>query len=306
MSKNLKTNYKKILFSLLAAACSMNVVIPNYLNATTINTTAGASNVLKMGSSTITFGQIAKDQSGFYVTATLDRQAGIPDNITSISLNVSGKNAPIEINGKNYSVCFSAMFSPIKKVSNTQAQIKLHCSFAGTNGLPTKSITPEMLKGKQVSLPLGELIYYNQATTISKDFSTLLSKVSNVQGISLKQAGFSFLSGESSFKALPLVLPSKNLNIPICDGSHSTIDNIGFVNGKLQIRTKVQMDEFLELKLLDSNGKNLGISSGGVDGEMIFIYNIKDLAALAKCTPKVSGSKVSIFDQGEENLAFTF
>lgn len=301
---SVKTSSKKALFGLMAATYllgGVGAITPSYLNAATINQQAMTGKSVKIKDTVLTFGEIKQDAKGLYAEITLDRVSGIPQDIKQISiLNEQGK---VQLNGKNYGVYISVRDNTLKRVSDTQLQGKVNLIMRSDQEKNIKTITPQMLKGKTISISINEILYYANAASTGVEFEKLLKSVPKVQGVSLKATGFEFLQGEADCK-LKNVLPAKGLNVPICDGSQSTIDNIGFVDGALQIRMKDPANEFIELHAVDQAGKKIKEIAAGEDSNFIYQYQIKDAATLVKCKFTVSGNKLVASDK--EQKAFQY
>lgn len=308
MSKGLKANYKKAVVSLLIAIFSLNGIAPiNPLRAETISNlpVSNEAGSVKIKDTTLTFNGFAdapKGSIGFIANITLERESGIPANTNSIFL---GGGGTVTINNVPYEITFGGSHK-FDKVSNTKAEMQVSVTATAGQGNKkqlAKNITPEILKGKSMSLKMSGISYYSKNTTVSEQLKEQLKKVSMVQGTSLDKAGLAMLKGSIKEK---LVLPAKGLNIPIAEGSQSVVDNIGFVNGKLQIRTKDMNEEISEVHLIDSNGKAVSDKGGGVNDIFNYIFDIKDTAALEKYTVKVTIDKEIASDRESKMITCVF
>lgn len=307
MSKRLKISCKKILAIFVAATFLSGTAVTNYLNATTISNTNNVGRSVTIQGTTLSFGDIKKEGQGLFVDVTVDRPMGIPDALVDADIRM--QDGKVEMKGNIYEVSFYiGGANKLKKVSNIQMKGKMKLTvYSNVPGVSANTITPEMLKEKNICMPIKEIVYFGKASTIGSAFNQVVKNISKVQGISLKEAGMELLSGDSDNK-LKNVLPEKGLNIPICDGSRSVLDNIGFVDGKLQLRTKdPDMLEHIQISLVDQAGKPVKRIYGGQDGNGIYQFKIKDAAALAKCKFKIEcGNKVIASDTEAKTFTYTY
>ena len=302
MSQSFKTKYGKVMFSLLVAGISMQAVMPNRLFAATLNVESnlGVEQSVKVNDTHIRFEGIESTAQGeFVLNATLERSNGIPEGTSRISVYCKAED--IQINGKKYMIYI--FVDKYSKLSNTEVKLQMPIYIYGEAGGKVKNISLEQLNEAHLKLSVSAVKYYGEANEISQAFKEQLKKVTPVKGVSLKEGGFALLKGEKGFEGN--ILPEKGLNIPIVEGSSSTIDNIGFINGKLQIRTKEKDSEAFEISVVNSNGKEIGRCGGGDDKAFIWIYDLKDAAALTQCTFKVEGDKLLVSDKEAQSAIIT-
>lgn len=307
MSKKLKANCKRILFTALVATFSLGAVAPINLKAEAISTNASAGmGSVKIKDTTITFNSVteaAKGSIGFVINATLEKESGIPEEANSIYVIGKGK---VTINGKQYEMQISGP-GKFTKTSNTTAQIRLSAvptSGKQPNVQVAKNVTPDVIKGNQVEITIKQVAYKKNIDAISEEFKELLKNVPVVKGVSIEQAGF----GECKrWLKVKNTLPEKGLNIPIADGIGSVVDNIGFTDGKLQIRTKEKAGDLISLDYRDSNGKlQIDNDKEHVGENYIHVFNIKDAAALSKITLEICMMKGIACDQETQTVTCVF
>lgn len=302
MSQNFKTKCGKLMLSLLVAGISMQAIMPTSLLATTLNVESnlGVKQSVKVNESNIKFEGIESTAQGeFILNATLERSSGIPKGTSRIDVNCEAQD--IEIGGKKYMIYI--FVNKYNKLSDTEVKLQMPIYIYAEAGGKVKNISLEQLNAAHLKLSVSAVRYYAKANEISQSFKEQLKKVTQVKGVSLKEGGFELLKGEKGFEGN--ILPEKGLNIPIAEGSSSTIDNIGFINGKLQIRTKEKDGEGFEISAVNSNGKSVGRCGGGDDKAFISIYDLKDAAALAQCTFKVDGDKLLVSDKEAQSAIIT-
>ena len=303
MSQSFKTKYGKVMFSLLVAGISMQAVMPIRLLATTLNleSNLGVEQSVKVNDTHIRFEGIESTAQGeFVLNATLERSNGIPKETSRIDVDCMVQD--IEINGKKYMI-YIGFVDKYSKLSDTQVKLQMPIYIYGEDGGKIKNISLEQLNAAHLKLSVSAVKYYGEANEISQAFKEQLKKVTPVKGVSLKEGGFALLKGEKGFEGN--ILPEKGLNIPIVEGSSSTIDNMGFINGKLQIRTKWKDGETFEISAINSNEKAIGRCGGGDSDAYIRIYDLKDAAALAQCTFKVEGDKLLVSDKETQSAIIT-
>ena len=291
MNHHLNLNYKKVIFSLLAATCSLSIVAPTYLNATTINATTNANaSSIKIKDTTLTFNSASaapKGHIGFIINATLQRDSGIPATADAIFVHGEGK---VTIDGKQYTIGISGP-GKFQRISDTTAQVQL--SAVPTIGKQpntqiAKNVTPELIKGKNITITMTRVTYEKQNSTLTTQFMDQFKKAANVQGVSFEQAGLGELKGHLG--GVKKTLPAGGLNIPIVEGGQSVLDNIGFVDGKLQIRVKESTNHSTFFALYNAAKKYMVDNGDHVDNIYVHIYDIKDAATLAKCSIEADSS----------------
>ena len=303
MSQSFKTKYGKVMFSILVAGISMQVVMPNHLFAATLNleSNVGVERSVKINDTNVRFDKIESTAKGeLILNATLERSNGIPEGTSRIDVDCEVQD--IEINGKKYMIHIG-LAHKYNKLSDTQVKLQMPIYIYSEAGGRAKNISLEQLNAAHLKLSISEVKYYSKVNEISQSFKEQLKSVPQVKGVSLKEGGFALFKGEKGFEGN--ILPEKGLNIPIAEGSSSTIDNIGFINGKLQIRRKDKDIEAIEISIINSAGKTIGRCGGGDGDSFIWIYDLKDAAALAQCTLKVKGSKLLVSDKEAHSAIIT-
>ena len=283
MSKSLKVNCKKVLFSVLAATLSFGSITPaNNIKAEAISTTTKS---VKVKDTTLTVNAIKVDPATQKIVAdvTFERQGGIPEDVQWISVEA---NATIKIDGKDYTLGFGGTDKLIRTSDTTvNGMVSIMPTIGqGKNTQVAKGLTGKKLSGKNIHLKVSRITYYKMFSDTTNEFKALINNVQSVKGVSVEKGGFSFLKGTVKSN----ILPEKGLNIPILenDSDHETVDNIGFVDGKLQIRINGYL---CNIDFVDAAGKKAETAGGGTDGKKYLqIYDIKDKKALSKYTVKVT------------------
>lgn len=307
MSTHLKKNYKKAIFSLLVAGCSVGAITPlSYLNAATVNDTVTADKAsIQVNDTTITFNGMKDIKNGKNTSlafdVTIDKTSGIPEKATQIDLEGKGT---VTVNNKRYQLNFSN--ANLNKISNTQATATITTWVipAEDNLQSSVSLNAAQVKGKSIEFQIEGVQYLNKITTLSEEFKAQLKNVSKVEGVSPKEAGVGYMKGTGKF------IPAKGLNIPILEGDNSILlDNIGFVNGKLALRTKRENGSSYILEFSNSKGKHLVETGYSTDTKNVTIDTwdaIKDMATLRTCTLKIDADVVVATDTEAKTITLVF
>lgn len=317
MSKNIRNQATKlaVLFA-TSIALSSGVMGPlTYLKATTVNAATSVNNApVTIGETTLTFNGIKLGESDDFGTtllidATFERAKGIPAETTDMWMHGKGK---VTINSKQYNLDLSSVKN-IERISDTKvkAQIAAVPSYGnGADSKLTKDITPEVLKGQKIDFTIDYIDFSTTYNKMTKELSDLLKNIQVVQGVAPNEGNVSSLGNmtEAERKAdkvpdIRRVLPKKGLGVQLVEGSNETIDNIGFVDGRLQIRTNGR--GYVSFK--DANGKPIQYVGFGLDTNgSLDIYEIKDLAALSKCSIQASVTKHLVTEDEEKSFSVTF
>lgn len=298
MNKQLRSKCKQVLFSVGVATLLLSQVNPPcYLYATTVNTNASSNiNTVQVKDTKLTLQGFVEDPKAKVpvISAVLERASGFPAQATGIKIQCKGK---VTLNNKSYEVWLYAR--NFKKISDTQANVQLEVDLIEEeNGVTqrAKGITAASLKNIPIALTIEEIEYTRQLSTLSEQFKAQLKKVTAIEGVTGEQAGMGYMNKGGSF------IGKAGMNIPVFEGCEDIVlDNIGFVKGRLMLRTKEKNDSFLNLKVQDAAdrhmvGTGVGLSN---DAGMIHIYDdIKDAAALNKC--KVSAEGTAVVESDKE------
>lgn len=307
MSKHLKENYKKLVYSVLAAACVGGTVLSvNHLSATTVshNTTSvmnEARNSIKVKDTVITFEGFTNTPDQFLeLNVKINRASGIPEKATQVSLDAE---AIVTINGKQYDLTIGS--GDLSKISNTEAKARLSVMVSTGKGDSWGTIdnfSATQLKDKTIDLKIKEVKYETVIKEVSEEFKEQLKKVSAVNGVDPAEAGVSFMKGAGK------MIASKGLNIPVLKGDSTiTLDNIGFLNNKLQLRINEPNGSFCFLIITDSVGNYKVGSSYSLDeskGSIIIYDQITSQAILDNCKVKVEAAVAVASDQETKSMTY--
>ena len=311
MSKIISRKVKRMMVTLLVATSAVGTISPmNQLYAATDSISINqGENSVKVKDTTLTFNGFKQGEHGVINTeVVLERASGIPENVNEIWIVGEGI---VTINGTKYSLDLS-FSKKVERISDTRLKADIKTRVSKKEGKTIKQVTEataEKLKGQKIEFTIEEVGYYVEKSTIDPQFLEALKNVTNVQGVEPKNAGFAELEGDPNHKSIfdgMKVLPPKGLNIPIIQGENNVIDNIGFVNGQLQLRT-VEKGECCNIQFIDSKGQKVPLSAcGGVGDTGCSIFDIKDAETLQTLTPKVSMQKRIITDEETKKAIFTF
>ena len=285
MSKQIRANCKKVLLSLIVGAGTIGAMTPvTYLNAATAAqaATTGQQSV-KIKDTTVTINSIVDDAEYNMAVAniTLDRANGIAKGANLVAIKGKGT---VKIDGKDYNINLDSMENLVR-VSDKQVQVKVPLTVTtGTKDSEkyVRDFKASQLKGKAITFTIDSVEYRQEKTTMSDQLKKFLTNVPKVQGVTAKEAGApSFVKSK--------VLPNKGLNIPLAQGDQSiTVDNMGFVDGKLQVIFARTEGAIGRIDIIDSKGNNVIGSSFDIGKNDIEVYDsIKDAAALKKCKVEV-------------------
>ena len=266
MSKQIRANCKKVLLSLIVGAGTIGAMTPvTYLNAAT------AAQAATTGQQSVKI----KD-----ITVTIN---SIVDDAEYNLVAIKGKGT-VKIDGKDYNINLDSMENLVR-VSDKQVQVKVPLTVTtGTKDSEkyVRDFKASQLKGKAITFTIDSVEYRQEKTTMSDQLKKFLTNVPKVQGVTAKEAGApSFVKSK--------VLPNKGLNIPLAQGDKSiTVDNMGFVDGKLQVIFARTEGAIGRIDIIDSKGNNVIGSSFDIGKNDIEVYDsIKDAAALKKCKVEV-------------------
>ena len=306
MSKQLKKRCKQVLFSVVAAtALCCQAYQSSYLYATTVDSNVNSNvNTVQLKETTLTLKGISDDQKNKVpvINAVISRASGFPAQANNVSIQCKGK---VTLNNKSYEVrLFSRNF---KKVSDTEANVQLEFNFieqkAGVYE-KAKGITAASLKGIPMALSIEEIQYTKDLATLSDQFKAQIKKVTTIEGVTGEQAGMGYMNKGGSF------IGKAGMNIPVFEGCQDVLlDNIGFVKGRLMIRTEEKNDSFLILNMQDATGKHIVETGVGLskNAGTIHIYDsIKDIATLNKCKVSAEGTVVLQSDKETKVLNCQF
>lgn len=299
MSLLVKEKSRKLLFSIGVMALLINQRYQiNNVYATTVTSNVNSNaNTVQVKETKLTLQSISDDQKAKVpvINAVIDRASGFPAQATGVKIQCEGK---VTLNNKSYEVHLSSR--SFKKVSNTQATVQLEVGlFEQKDGAykKAKGITAASLKGIPMSISIEEIQYTKDLATLSEQFKAQLKKVTTIEGVTGEQAGMGYMNKGGSF------IGKARLNIPVFEGCQDVVlDNIGFVKGRLMMRTEEKNNSFLILEVQDAAGKYIIGTGVGLSNDtgMIHIYDgIKDTATFNKC--KISAKGTAILQSDKEN-----
>lgn len=298
MSKQLKSRCKQVIFSVGAAVFLFNQAYgPSYLYAATVNANvSNTTNVVQIKDTTLTLKGMTDDPKTKtpVINAVVERASGLPDQAKNMKIDSEGK---VTINGKSYDVRLYVI--RFEKLSNTQANIQIGINFMGKeNGVyqPIKGITAASLKNVPMEMSIKEIQYSRDLDKLSEQFKAQLKKATTIEGVTGEQAGMGFMNKGGCF------IGQAGMNIPVFEGNQDIIlDNIGFVKGRLMLRTEEKNDSFLMLEMQNAAGQYITETGVGLSNKAgtIHIYDaIKDATTLNKC--KISAMGTVIIESDKE------
>ena len=155
-----------------------------------------------------------------------------------------------------------------------------------------------------MELSIKEIQYTKDLATLSEQFKAQLKKVTAIEGVTGEQAGMGYMNKGGSF------IGKAGMNIPVFEGCQDIVlDNIGFVKGRLMIRTEEKNNSSLILEVQDAAGKYMvgtGVALSNDTG-MIHIYDgIKDAATFNKCKVSAEGTAILQSDKETKVLNYVF
>lgn len=299
MSKRLMMNCKKVALYLLVGAGSLGVITPitSPLHAAVVSEKTATNEKVTIGDTTITFGKLKnmQDMGEVAVEIVVERKGGFPKN--SEVVYPQGKGS-VTIDGKLFK--FSLTGSEMEKVSDTKAKGRFILLLDDWERGVEKTFNYNKLKGKKIDIEINDIVYEGAVTPISEKFVELLKDVPVVTDV-IKPKYNPEIEG---------FLPVKDLNVPIVDiENRSLVDNIGFVNGTLQVTMK--REEGKEWCLIGFKNKTTGKElewtpmTGSDDGRIVATFKIKDMAELTKYTPFCKDLSTVATEKGNGKVSYT-
>lgn len=299
MSKRLMMNCKKVALYLLVGAGSLGGITPitSPLHAAVVSEKAAANEKVTIGDTTITFGKLKnmQDMGEVAIEVVVERKGGFPKNAEVIYPQGKGS---VTIDGKLFK--FSLTGSEMEKLSDTKAKGRFILLLEDWEQGVEKTFNYNKLKGKKIDIEINDIDYEGAVTPISEEFVELLKDVPVVTDV-IKPKYNTEIGG---------FLPVKNLNVPIVDIDNiSLVDNIGFVNGMLQVTMKMEKDK--DWCLIGFKNKTTGKElewtpmTGSDDGRIVATFKIKDMAQLANYTPICKNLSIVATEKGNGKVSYT-
>ena len=299
MSKRLMMSCKKVALYLLVGTGSLGMVtsVTSPLHAAVVSEKIAANEKVTIGDTTITFGNLKKlaDIGEVAVEIVVERKGGFPKNAEVVYPQGKGS---VTIDGKLFK--FSLSGSEMEKVSETKAKGRFVLLLEDWEQGVEKTFNYNKLKGKKIDIEINDIVYEGAVTPISKEFVELLKNVPVVTDVIKPKRN----------KEIEGFLPVKDLNVPIVDiENRALVDNIGFVNGRLQVTMKREEDkEWCSIGFKNkTTGKELEWTpmTGSDDGRIVATFKIKDMAELANYTPFCKDLSAVATEKGNGKVSYT-
>ena len=298
MSKRLMMNCKKVALYLLLGAGSLGVITPitSPLHAAVVSEKAATNEKVTIGDTTITFGKLKnmQDMGEVAIEIVVERKGGFPNNYEVIYPQGKGS---VTIDGKPFK--FSLTGSEMEKVSDTKAKGRFILLLDDWERGVEKTFNYNKLKGKKIDIEINDIAYEGAVTPISEKFVELLKDVPVVTDVIKSQR-----NPEAAF------LPVKDLNVPIVDiENRILVDNIGFVNGMLQVTMKEEENK--EWSLISFKNKTTGKPlewtpmTSSDDGRLVARFKIKDMEELTQYTPFCKDLSTVATEKGNGKVSYT-
>lgn len=299
MSKRLMMSCKKVALYLLVGTGSLGMVtsVTSPLHAAVVSEKVAANEKITIGDTTVTFGKLKNlaDIGEVAVEVVVERKGGFPKNAEVVY--PQGKGA-VTIDGKQFK--FSLGGSEMEKVSDTKAKGRFVLFLEDWEQGIEKTFNYTKLKGKKIDIEINDIVYEGAVTPISEKFVELLKDVPVVTDV---------IKSERNKKVMTF-LPVKDLNVPIVDiENRLLVDNIGFVNGMLQVTMKEE--EGKEWSLISFKNKTTGKElewtpmTSSDDGRLVARFKIKDMAELANYTPFCKDLSAVATEKGTGKVSYT-
>lgn len=305
MNKRLMRNFKKAVVGIVIGASSLTTIIPGgYLFAATTNVMEQKASSVKIKDVTLTAKDIVPGEykGSFIINMVMDKASGFPAHMEDML--ITGK-ANVEIGGKKIELRLDHT-TVTKKISNTQAEVAVYVfafEIAENGGILCEAVKLDQLKGKELIFKIESITYNADYTTLTPEFLEQFKKVSTVSGIELGKANLELDQDELNHMDPNLkVIPHGGLAIPAVEGTSVILDNIGFVNGVLNIRIEHgKGEECCRFKLEDSKEKMVPSSFryGGMSAA-VYGYRISDVTTLANYVPKITLAKEIAKDEEKD------
>ncbi len=302
MNKRLMRNFKKAVVGIVIGTSSLTTIIPGgYLFAATTNVMAQEASNVKIKDVTLTAKDIVPDkyEGSFIINMVMDKASGFPAHMEYML--ITGK-ANVEIGGKKVELRLDKA-TVTKKISNTQAEVAVYVFAIVEKGGICEDIKLDQLKGKELNFKIESITYYADYTTLTPEFLEQFKKVSTVSGIEPGKANLVLDQDELNYMDPNLkVIPHGGLAIPAVEGTSVVLDNIGFVNGVLNIRIEHgKGEECCRFELEDSKEKMTPVSFGYYGtSAAVYGYKISDVTTLANYVPKITLTKEIAKDEEKD------
>lgn len=292
MNKRLMKNLKKVMLGIVIGASSLTTIIPGgYVFAATTNIMEQKAASVKIKDVTLTAKDIVPGEydGSFIINMDMEKASGFPAQMKDML--TTGK-ANVEIGGKKIELML-AHTTVTKKISNTQAEVAVYVFAMKPKGGICEDIKLDQLKGKEINFNIESITYFTEYTTLTPEFLEQFKKVSEVKGVTVAKADIGVDQEDLPYIDENLkVLPHGGLAIPAIEGTTVVLDNIGFVDGKLNVRLEMgKEDECCHFYMIDNQEKNsrFGAVLFGYCGQKAsaYCYNIPDMTALANYTPTI-------------------
>lgn len=297
MSKRLMMNCKKIALYLLVGAGALGTITPitSPLHAAVVSEKAAINEKVTIGDTTITFGKLKnmQDTREIAIEVVVERKGGFPKNAEVVYPQGKGT---VTIDGKLFK--FSLTGSEMEKLSDTKAKGRFILLLDNWKQGVEKTFNYNKLKGKKIDIEINDIVYKGAVAQISEEFVELLKNVPVVTDV---------IKSERN-KEIEGFLPVKDLNVPIVDiENKSLVDNIGFVNGTLQVTMKRDKECCLIGFKNKTTGKELEWTpmTSSDDGRIVAIFKIKDMAELTKYTPFCKDLSTVATEKGNGKVSYT-
>lgn len=318
---------KALLAVLLVYGSCANLSTYSSLQAAPIQATASTGTV-RIKDSILTITGISKtNYNGKYlIHFTLQNEHALPNELNSVGL--TGK-IDFDVNGKKYQLIMWGAPNDIEKVSDNTVKGKAYAECSLDGGKHLSDVQLATIKGKNATLTIDQITYMHSTNLYNYDLLGYLKTAPAAKSVAFSESDIEIdydriiadapsAEMKASFKEMKAkelktrprnVLPSKGLNLEVLSGSKKlSIDNIGFVDEKLHIRSSFGSMPS-ELWILNASGFSIEYYSEFLGKKdkcfQYMVYNVKDLEELSKCSIECMDHKTLQVDKQTQSTAWT-